>query len=153
MCLRLLLILSKVSCLRLFSKQSCLMTRQKLTLVCITDNDFFTLRLLREPSDLFCLLSTTCIFSEIPIMCCAGRYTVLLLTYSTTPGESVPVFFSTCFINGLHSSASASIGGNRPLTSIAQLSQRDRAAVWFSCLLYTSPSPRDGLLSRMPSSA
>ena len=24
---------------------------------------------------------------------------------------------------------------------------------WFTCLLYTSPSPRDGLLSRMPSSA
>ena len=24
---------------------------------------------------------------------------------------------------------------------------------WWSCLLYTSPSPRDGLLSRMPSSA
>ena len=27
---------------------------------------------------------------------------------------------------------------------------RDR---WRACLLYTSPSPRDGLLSRMPSSA
>ena len=26
-------------------------------------------------------------------------------------------------------------------------------AVLVSCLLYTSPSPRDGLLSRMPSSA
>ena len=27
-------------------------------------------------------------------------------------------------------------------------------AEWFhTCLLYTSPSPRDGLLSRMPSSA
>ena len=26
-------------------------------------------------------------------------------------------------------------------------------AVWNACLLYTSPSPRDGLLSRMPSSA
>ena len=25
--------------------------------------------------------------------------------------------------------------------------------IWYSCLLYTSPSPRDGLLSRMPSSA
>ena len=25
--------------------------------------------------------------------------------------------------------------------------------IWFICLLYTSPSPRDGLLSRMPSSA
>ena len=24
---------------------------------------------------------------------------------------------------------------------------------WYPCLLYTSPSPRDGLLSRMPSSA
>ena len=24
---------------------------------------------------------------------------------------------------------------------------------WWPCLLYTSPSPRDGLLSRMPSSA
>ena len=26
-------------------------------------------------------------------------------------------------------------------------------ALWLCCLLYTSPSPRDGLLSRMPSSA
>ena len=25
--------------------------------------------------------------------------------------------------------------------------------IWITCLLYTSPSPRDGLLSRMPSSA
>ena len=31
------------------------------------------------------------------------------------------------------------------------LGQNDR--VDYSCLLYTSPSPRDGLLSRMPSSA
>ena len=29
----------------------------------------------------------------------------------------------------------------------------DRARVYKDCLLYTSPSPRDGLLSRMPSSA
>ena len=28
-----------------------------------------------------------------------------------------------------------------------------RASGWNACLLYTSPSPRDGLLSRMPSSA
>ena len=26
-------------------------------------------------------------------------------------------------------------------------------AIYLACLLYTSPSPRDGLLSRMPSSA
>ena len=30
---------------------------------------------------------------------------------------------------------------------------RDRFDVPLTCLLYTSPSPRDGLLSRMPSSA
>ena len=29
----------------------------------------------------------------------------------------------------------------------------DLSDVWNACLLYTSPSPRDGLLSRMPSSA
>ena len=30
---------------------------------------------------------------------------------------------------------------------------KDTATAWYNCLLYTSPSPRDGLLSRMPSSA
>ena len=29
----------------------------------------------------------------------------------------------------------------------------DEVSVVYTCLLYTSPSPRDGLLSRMPSSA
>ena len=30
---------------------------------------------------------------------------------------------------------------------------RESADLLYNCLLYTSPSPRDGLLSRMPSSA
>ena len=30
---------------------------------------------------------------------------------------------------------------------------REALAAFYACLLYTSPSPRDGLLSRMPSSA
>ena len=34
-----------------------------------------------------------------------------------------------------------------------QAAQRAAQARAYSCLLYTSPSPRDGLLSRMPSSA
>ena len=29
----------------------------------------------------------------------------------------------------------------------------EKSDLFYSCLLYTSPSPRDGLLSRMPSSA
>ena len=33
------------------------------------------------------------------------------------------------------------------------LDQASPGLAWSSCLLYTSPSPRDGLLSRMPSSA
>ena len=33
------------------------------------------------------------------------------------------------------------------------VSLTDGRAKAFTCLLYTSPSPRDGLLSRMPSSA
>ena len=33
-------------------------------------------------------------------------------------------------------------------------SKEKQQSIWYkSCLLYTSPSPRDGLLSRMPSSA
>ena len=35
-------------------------------------------------------------------------------------------------------------------TRTAQFANED---IYISCLLYTSPSPRDGLLSRMPSSA
>ena len=33
---------------------------------------------------------------------------------------------------------------------IAEINKRDKS---YTCLLYTSPSPRDGLLSRMPSAA
>ena len=35
----------------------------------------------------------------------------------------------------------------------AALTREEREARYRDCLLYTSPSPRDGLLSRMPSSA
>ena len=38
------------------------------------------------------------------------------------------------------------------LPDVASAMDNDRAAL-SPCLLYTSPSPRDGLLSRMPSSA
>jgi len=39
------------------------------------------------------------------------------------------------------------------ITSIAALRGNKSAPAYNACLLYTSPSPRDGLLSRMPSSA
>ena len=40
-----------------------------------------------------------------------------------------------------------------PYESIEDLFTGPTAIAYSSCLLYTSPSPRDGLLSRMPSSA
>ena len=41
-----------------------------------------------------------------------------------------------------------------PLTQINRDNVKRLVPAWsYSCLLYTSPSPRDGLLSRMPSSA
>ena len=42
-------------------------------------------------------------------------------------------------------------GKSDPLVAIK--SAVDRMTDLYDCLLYTSPSPRDGLLSRMPSSA
>ena len=40
-----------------------------------------------------------------------------------------------------------------PELAIKQAKRIDSGAFKGGCLLYTSPSPRDGLLSRMPSSA
>ena len=41
----------------------------------------------------------------------------------------------------------------RLLADATELQFEQISAVFSGCLLYTSPSPRDGLLSRMPSSA
>ena len=47
--------------------------------------------------------------------------------------------------------------GNEPFVSNVDMGQPKTQAEYIeeirACLLYTSPSPRDGLLSRMPSSA
>ena len=47
--------------------------------------------------------------------------------------------------------AHSPIRAHRPLPGNAE--SRNRSSLSGTCLLYTSPSPRDGLLSRMPSSA
>ena len=43
--------------------------------------------------------------------------------------------------------------GRRPSDLAAETGMTKQAMNYLLCLLYTSPSPRDGLLSRMPSSA
>ena len=54
--------------------------------------------------------------------------------------QIVPLFFQDV--------TNKPVEGMKPYTAL-QLEGRDI----YICLLYTSPSPRDGLLSRMPSSA
>ena len=70
-----------------------------------------------------------------------------------------PLDLPGCDINlaqVVHGSQSISVAGPVPpsgsatvTTRISEIWDKGKAAV---CLLYTSPSPRDGLLSRMPSS-
>ena len=43
--------------------------------------------------------------------------------------------------------------GQAKLAGVSEFDTLKKTVALQSCLLYTSPSPRDGLLSRMPSSA
>ena len=45
------------------------------------------------------------------------------------------------------------VAGSGPLSSERVMALQKEIQQPLGCLLYTSPSPRDGLLSRMPSSA
>ena len=55
-------------------------------------------------------------------------------------------------LNGRVTKATASIAAKTLLLDRIKIVFRSELAL-YTCLLYTSPSPRDGLLSRMPSSA
>ena len=60
---------------------------------------------------------------------------------------------------GANTEAALSFAGGTPPNSNSALNEQWNGSSWTeitdlnTCLLYTSPSPRDGLLSRMPSSA
>ena len=62
--------------------------------------------------------------------------------------ETPENFTMVVFYRGLHCPVCKNYLGN-----LAALLSEYEAAGFNVCLLYTSPSPRDGLLSRMPSSA
>ena len=53
----------------------------------------------------------------------------------------------------LGAAALLSAGVAMPATAQEVVYNPGYCAQFYPCLLYTSPSPRDGLLSRMPSSA
>ena len=62
--------------------------------------------------------------------------------------HGVVYFDSTGLQNSTTAPGAATITSTQLLTAVTEI-----AITLGSCLLYTSPSPRDGLLSRMPSSA
>ena len=50
-------------------------------------------------------------------------------------------------------SSSISLSDANKIKNLISKPNSDKKILSINCLLYTSPSPRDGLLSRMPSSA
>ena len=123
-------------------------------------------------------VASVCLFSEVPL----EKIEKVLLDYqSRTSVALVEILFQKHwklspkfesagpdFIDGIQGDTAAVVIGDRALqlrSSSAYVYDLGEAwkqmtglpfvfAAWISnCLLYTSPSPRDGLLSRMPSSA
>ena len=70
-----------------------------------------------------------------------AQFGELCAAYAQTPLALVAVLQGTV------------MGGGVGLACVADIALAEDTAVFRLCLLYTSPSPRDGLLSRMPSSA
>ena len=59
----------------------------------------------------------------------------------------------TAYLTGLAYDEITGGESGRKLKNRRKLKEQRRSEQIENCLLYTSPSPRDGLLSRMPSSA
>ena len=74
---------------------------------------------------------------------------------STTDIESADLLATNAYFHhvggGVGAAVGAAVGDVSGLMSTANIQSADLLAT--DCLLYTSPSPRDATLSRMPSSA
>ena len=102
------------------------------------------------------------VFGHWPLLCndlgvCSERQkqTVDRRTHNVCHDSSVTVFNTDC--NGMRHISKTNGERERWIFSIESIHWCATVPATFTvvniCLLYTSPSPRDGLLSRMPSSA
>ena len=86
--------------------------------------------------------------------CGGGGGSSLVLTVQQFSSFSVNEddTFQTVISSSTNKPANITYTISKP-SSNANVTISNSGALFYSCLLYTSPSPRDGLLSRMPSSA
>ena len=77
--------------------------------------------------------------------------TMKTFCYSETPDHSK----TCCGLDGISDAkrVTSALGIPHYVFDVEEAFDRDVIDDFVTCLLYTSPSPRDGLLSRMPSSA
>ena len=100
------------------------------------------------------LLSTILIGNNIVNITSASLATVLFVGWLGDAGVSLSTVIMTVVVLVFGEISPKSLAKESP-EKFAMLSAPVMRVliVLFTCLLYTSPSPRDGLLSRMPSSA
>ena len=67
-------------------------------------------------------------------------------------GDGIGIDISPVMIKVVDAAVEKAYGGEKKIAWM-EIYTGEKAAELYDCLLYTSPSPRDGLLSRMPSSA
>ena len=87
---------------------------------------------------------------EILIQAIANPFSTFNIGNSTNSG-CAPTTVN--FINGSSNATSYEWNFGDPASGAANISTLENPSHTYNCLLYTSPSPRDATLSRMPSSA
>ena len=76
---------------------------------------------------------------------------MLVMTTKTVPTD--PYHSGSGALGAMEGLRAGGYTGHMTVISREGMQPIDRTKLSKACLLYTSPSPRDGLLSRMPSSA
>ena len=82
--------------------------------------------------------------------------TILTLAWPTMLEELMQTavqYIDTAMVGAIGTQATAAVGATSTVNWLIGSTVAAIGVGFLSCLLYTSPSPRDGLLSRMPSSA
>ena len=90
--------------------------------------------------------------TAVVALCAAPAFASQTASYSWEDGGTIFGYFNSGSGEIIATNSSAQANSGSSSLEIVESPTGGTPQVWI-CLLYTSPSPRDGLLSRMPSSA